>query len=516
MSLWARRLTQGLFLLLFLFLFIQTETKGADKLGYPAKLFLDFDPLLALATFLSDHAILRGMLLSLILVAITIFFGRAFCGWACPFGTLHNIVGAMKRWKGPQVVRGWFKAKYLLLVFLLSGSVVGIQLTGVFDPLSLLVRHLTIGIYPAFNYAAIGITEAAYKTDVGFIAKLGDGFYWLLSKTVLAFKQPYFLQGTLITLLFVGILLLNLSERRFWCRYVCPLGALLGLLGRWAPFKRKTLETCNNCGLCDRQCQGGTKTESWAVSECYYCMACVGECPKKAITFGFSAKPAKESIVLGRRNVLLAGGAGLASIAVSRTTPNFDPHRPNLALIRPPGALPEPEFLARCVKCGECIKVCTTNGLQPTTLEAGLEGVWTPILVPAVRSYCEYNCTLCGQVCPTGAIRKLTPEEKKEWRIGTAWFDRSRCLPHALNEPCIVCEEHCPTPTKAIKFRVRDRFGDVIKQPYVDINLCVGCGNCVSACPLPDAPGIIVTSVGETRSKKNQISLGGTMGGEYG
>jgi len=518
MTVWARRTVQAIFLLLFLFLFLQTESTGADSLGYPAKLFLDINPLLALATFLSGHALLKGMLLCLILVVVSILLGRVFCGWACPFGTLHNMVGAIKHWKGVQQVRAWFRVKYLLLVFLLSGSVVGIQLTGILDPISLLIRHLTVGIYPSFNYAVNGIVDSVHKTDIRLLTGMADWVYDILKKTVLAFEQPYYLQSALMTLLFVAILLLNLSERRFWCRYICPLGAMLGALGRWSPFKRKTAETCNSCGLCDRKCQGGIKTiapeDTWLVSECLYCMSCGDVCPKNAISFGFTPKPAKESVALGRRNVLLAGGAGLASVAVSRATPKFNPNKPNPNLLRPPGALPELEFLARCVKCGACMKVCTTNGLQPTLLEAGLEGMWTPMLVPKI-GYCEYNCTLCGQVCPTGAIQLLTPEQKREWRIGTAWFDRSRCLPHAQNENCIVCEEFCPTPVKSIKFRVLDPFneGVEIKQPYVDLNTCVGCGLCVSKCPLVDEPGLRVTSIGETRSKKNQITLG--RGGVY-
>jgi len=501
-----RRIAQVFFLLLFLFLFIQTESKGADTLGYPAKIFLDFDPLLALATLLSGHALLNGMFLCLITVAITILLGRVFCGWVCPLGTLHNIVGAIKRWKGPQRVRGWFRVKYLLVIFLLAGSVVGIQLTGIFDPISLLIRHLALGPYPAFNYAVDGTMNAVYGADIGPLIAVGEWIYDVLKKTVLPFQQPYFAQGALITLLLLVILLLNLSERRFWCRYLCPLGAMLGFLGRWSPFKRGNSSDCNYCGICDRVCQGGIKADKWLASECLYCMTCSDVCPKKAVSFGFSARPTGESVVLGRRNVLLAGGAGLASVAVSRATPLFNPNRPNPDLIRPPGSLPELEFLARCVKCGECMKVCATNGLQPTLLQAGLEGIWSPILVPEI-GYCEYNCTLCGQVCPTGAIQVLTTQQKREWRIGSAWFDRSRCLPHALNQNCVVCEEHCPTPTKSIKFRLRDRFGTEVSQPYIDLNTCIGCGICVTKCPLIDAPGIRITSIGETRSKRNRILL---------
>jgi len=232
------------------------------------------------------------------------------------------------------------------------------------------------------------------------------------------------------------------------------------------------------------------------------------------VSFGFSRKPEPASLDLGRRKVLLAGGFGLASVAVSRATPGFDANRANPVLLRPPGARPEPEFLARCVKCGECMKVCTTNGLQPTFLEAGVEGIWSPILVPTT-GYCEFKCTLCGQVCPTGAIQALSQAEKAEWHIGTAMFDRGRCLPHAHATPCIVCEEVCPTPTKAIWFEevvVKDRGGQELKLklPHVDLKLCIGCGICETKCPISDRPAVYVTSIGETRSKKNQLLLDST------
>jgi formate hydrogenlyase subunit 6/NADH:ubiquinone oxidoreductase subunit I len=133
------------------------------------------------------------------------------------------------------------------------------------------------------------------------------------------------------------------------------------------------------------------------------------------------------------------------------------------------------------------------------------------VLVPT-RGYCEFNCTLCGQVCPTGAIQKLTPAAKSQWRIGTAMFDRGRCLPHAHATPCIVCEEVCPTPTKAIWFEevvVRDRAGQAVtvKQPHVDLKLCIGCGICEAKCPIGDRPAVYVTSIGETRSRQNQMLL---------
>jgi MauM/NapG family ferredoxin protein len=215
---------------------------------------------------------------------------------------------------------------------------------------------------------------------------------------------------------------------------------------------------------------------------------------------------------LGRRQVLTSAMAGIASVPLIRTHPfSSKPVYTNPRLLRPPGSLEEREFLKRCVKCGECMKVCITNGLQPTLFEAGFEGIWSPVLVPRI-GYCEYRCTLCGQVCPTGAIKKLSLPEKAKVKIGLAMIDKGRCLPYAHGKPCIVCEEVCPTPKKAIWFekaRAVDREGREIdlKQPRVDLELCIGCGICEAKCPVLGTPAISVTSVGETRSKENQLLL---------
>jgi formate hydrogenlyase subunit 6/NADH:ubiquinone oxidoreductase subunit I len=118
--------------------------------------------------------------------------------------------------------------------------------------------------------------------------------------------------------------------------------------------------------------------------------------------------------------------------------------------------------------------------------------------------YCEYNCNLCGQVCPTHAITSLSLEEKKQLKIGTAHFDKTRCIPWYYGENCMVCEEHCPLPDKAIKFRKEsiktiDGKQSEVLLPYVDESLCIGCGICVTRCPVEGDRGIFLTNTGEER-----------------
>ncbi len=137
------------------------------------------------------------------------------------------------------------------------------------------------------------------------------------------------------------------------------------------------------------------------------------------------------------------------------------------------------------------MKVCVTNGLQPTLLEAGVQGLWTPQLVPEI-GYCEYNCNLCGQACPTQAIAQLPLEKKKIVKLGRAEIDKTKCLAWAKHEECLVCEEHCPIPDKAIKVFEDNVDGAVVLKPVVDNDLCIGCGICQSTCPARPDRAIVV------------------------
>jgi polyferredoxin len=509
-----RRAFQGIFLLVFLWLFVQTESKGANDLGYPVKIFLDADPLLFITTALSSRTLDHIPYLAIAIAAATVLLGRFFCGWVCPLGTLNNLAGSLRRRRFGTSRGNLHRLKYYLLFFLLASCVFSLQVAGVVDPLSFLIRSFSLSVYPLVGYAAGATFDAFYGLNVPVLVDVTEAVYGFLKKVVLPFQQPFFLQSIFVGVLFFLVLGLNLVERRFWCRYLCPLGALLGLLSRYAVLKRSVSEGCDSCGACTWTCQGGAVPDGkngLKNTECLLCMNCDDLCPKNAVSFGFGRKAPEVSMDLGKRRVVGSIIAGIVAGPLSRISPVAKASFGDPALIRPPGALDEKAFLSRCVKCGECMKVCITNGLQPTLLEAGLEGIWSPVLVPRI-GYCEFRCTLCGQVCPTGAIRKLGMEEKANIKIGLAMIDKGRCLPYSHATACIVCEEVCPTPRKAVWFekaavRTRDGREIILKQPRVDLERCIGCGICEAKCPVIGKPAIYVTNVGETRSREKQLLI---------
>jgi ferredoxin len=283
---------------------------------------------------------------------------------------------------------------------------------------------------------------------------------------------------------------LNLLASRFWCRYLCPLGAFLGLVSKVSLKRREVNDLCQQCDACAKVCPTGTiradKGYASDPSECTVCLRCLEVCPYEAIEFSWRFAPAEwEAYDPSRRQALVAFGAVLAGVALARS--GLNAFREHTRLIRPPGAR-ENNLPARCIRCGECIRACPTSAIQPSLAEAGLEGLWTPVVVPRL-GYCDYSCNACGQVCPVQAIPPLSLEEKRQQIIGTAYIDENRCIAWADLKPCIVCEEMCPVPDKAIKLETVDVLDPdghqvTVQRPRVVRERCIGCGICEYKCPV--------------------------------
>ncbi|MFH1360467.1 MAG: 4Fe-4S binding protein [Candidatus Omnitrophota bacterium] len=482
-----RRLSQILFLGIFVYILWST-TYPLKGMISPQVLF-KIDPLIMLITSVSGRVLLSGFIFSIIMILLALILGRFFCGWLCPLGTVIDAVGILKRKQkvlsDSQNAKGR-KAKYMILGIVVFFALLGIQAAWVFDPIVLVARVISMNVIPAVTWAVDNFFIWLIKT-FDLYGPVYD-FYRELKASFLGVSIHYFANSLAILGFFLLVASASLFLTRIWCRMFCPLGALYALAGRFSFLERK-VEGCVDCGKCEVACRMGAIREdmSYQKGECVLCMDCIYNCPGGFTRFGWpkgslgnSTQNDKKSGGLSRREFLFLMISSLFFLGFKKPK-SFLTQAKNL-VIRPPGAQNEDKFLNACVRCGNCMKVCITNGLQPVILESGLEGMWTPQLVPEI-GYCEYNCTLCGEVCPTQAIPALPVDLKHKAKLGLAEIDRSICIAWADDEQCIVCEEHCPVAEKAIKTKEVIISGRTIYYPTVDKTLCIGCGICQNKCP---------------------------------
>ncbi len=411
-----------------------------------------------------------------------------------PIGPRRKPSAKNNTYEATERFRSW---KYLTLAIVLTAALGGVSLLFIGSPLSLATRFYGLVVHPLLLLLGdAGLDLAASWLPPSLSSDL----------TYVQIGGRAFSTNVFVALLFVAIVALAYAQPRFWCRNLCPAGALMALFSRSPLLKRNVNESCSRCGQCIRKCPTAAISENpekTVYSECIVCLECVKICPESAVYLFPQARNERASSLppdLTRRGIVMAMGSGLLSAGLLRTSINqatprgkerglVDPE-----LIRPPGALPEADFLSRCVRCGECMKACPTNTLQPVWLKAGLEGIFSPVIVPRLAA-CVVNCNVCGQVCPTGAIRDVPLIEKKHAKMGTAWIARQNCLVWEQDRKCLVCDEVCPY--NAISFQPVPGLRNA--APVVRENKCSGCGWCENKCPVQGASAIRVNIIGEIR-----------------
>ena len=487
-------------LLIFLLL-LGLAISGAA--GGSLDLFLRLDPALVLLTWLSGRVWLAAFVPVLLVLAVTLIWGRLFCGYVCPMGTTldgaDRLAGKPRR-SAPRWISTRFK--YGLLVFIAAAAICGISLVFLAAPLALITRFYGLVIYPLLALAA--------DKSVTALQPLADHLDWR-SLVYAHIRAPRFATQMFIVLFFAGLGACAWLAPRFWCRYLCPSGALLGLAGRKPLFRRRVDERCTQCGKCARHCpMGAIAADDPArtrFAECIACRTCKRICPEQAVSFArqrlkpIVPEPGRSyESLLNRRQFVGAGLAGLGGGAILLTglhavyPESGEGRLLPPGLLRPPGALPEKELLARCVRCGECVAACPTNTLQPLWLQAGFVGLFSPALTPR-RGFCDPRCRRCSQVCPTGAIREVSAAERLWVKTGTAVIARQRCLAWEQHKSCMVCDEVCPYD--AVQFK--NEPGNPFAVPHVDMDRCAGCGYCEYHCPVQHQAAIVVQPMGELR-----------------
>ena len=478
----VRRLIQSACLVAFLVLFFwvcwpygslqYAEAFHAREI-VDAELFLILDPLVSISTAIAARMLVWSLAAAASVVLVCVFFPRAFCGYVCPLGTLFDVfdwlIGKRVRRSRAGGAGWWFHARYYLLAGVMIAAVFGVLLSGFVAAIPVLTRAMLFVLAPAQT----GLLKGWYLVPPGNLGHV------------------------LSILLVVLVFGLGLLGRRFWCSSVCPTGALLSLCNVLRLTERRVTDQCVQCGRCAEACSFAAINEDFSTRplNCASCRTCSGVCPVEAIEFPWRWSRDSDvqdmgDVDLSRRGVLAGlGGAAVAGVGVPLVVGSIPAS--GEVPIRPPGSVPEDKFLQLCVRCGQCIKVCPNNVLQPAGLEDGFNGLWAPKVV-ADWSGCEPSCSNCGQVCPTGAVRALGLEEKRAARIGLAEVDHAMCLPHAGREACQLCVDECRMAGyDAIEFiRVgsevdetgRPVEGSGYLAPVVREDRCVGCGLCQMRC----------------------------------
>ncbi|PAY19460.1 4Fe-4S ferredoxin [Rhodopirellula sp. SM50] len=457
----------------------------AAKEIIPAETFLMIDPLVSLSTAVASRSWVWSLVSAAAILIVCVLIPRGFCGYLCPLGTTIDLFD----WAiGKRVTRfrvpadgWWVHIKYYLLAGTLLCAVFGVLVSGFFAAIPVITRGMLF-LFDPIQTGTLRGWHLVPAMNVGHVISIA---------------------------MFLGVLSLGFFRPRFWCKYVCPSGAVFSLGNLFRITERKVESSCINCNKCVEICPFDAIKPDFTTrtTDCTLCQSCGGVCPTHAIKFverwnlvelKVENDPPTHETALGRRGFLsLAGGTAAAvagSAGVSLATKAFGARLddPNAFLpVRPPGSVPEQEFLEMCIRCGECFKACPNDVLQPEGFQQGLEGLWSP-LVNADWAGCESSCNACGQVCPTGAIRALPLAEKKVARMGLAIVNETTCLPFAGQEECDLCVQECNAAGyHAIEFKrvgteVDDNGvpieGTGYSAPVVLADQCVGCGLCQTRC----------------------------------
>ena len=427
----------------------------------------------------------------LLWVVLTLVFGRVYCSVICPLGVFQDVVS----WFSGRRKKKKYRFSYSPAVSWLRYGVLGVfiiaMIAGIGSVVALLAPYSSYGRIVSNLFAPVyqwGNNVLAYFAERSDSYAFYETSVWLKS-------LPTFIiaAGT-----FVVLVVLAWRNGRTYCNTICPIGTVLGFFSRYSLFRPEIdAEKCTNCSLCSRRCKAACinyKDHRIDYSRCVTCMDCIDSCKHGAISYKyrFGKKEIKETSETGntnnaRRSFLTGMGLVLVSSAVKAQEKKVDG---GLAVILdkkvparttplvPPGAKGIRNMRTHCTGCQLCVSVCPNQVLRPSTK---LETLMQPEM-SYERGYCRPECTKCSEVCPAGAILKLTPADKSATQIGHAVWVEKNCVPLRDKVECGNCARHCPTGAITMVPSDADD-ADSLKIPVVNVERCIGCGACENLCP---------------------------------
>lgn len=464
--------------------------------------FLDFAELLPNNFHRLAHIQFVPALLSLsvgiliVLIVLSLLFGRIYCSTICPMGILQDIIARISKSTGKKKKRYNYSAAKNILRW----SILGIVIITFLCKLPLLLGLLDP--YSAFGRIITNVFKPVYILGNNLLESIFSKFdnytFYRVDASILSLSS-FFIAITTLGI----IVVLAWKHGRTWCNTICPVGTVLGFLSRFSLFKiRIDTNKCNGCGLCATKCKAAcidSKEHFIDHSRCVDCFDCLDACKQKALIYSPSLKqqqktsPKKKrktsveeatpAVDMSKRRFLTAGiMAGTtpkiltkakASVATMGGQKPYTKRNP----ITPPGSVSREEFQQKCTSCHLCVSKCPSHVLKPSFSEYGLSGMMQPT-VSFDKGFCNFDCTVCGEVCPNGAIRPLTVEQKHLNQMGYVVFVEENCIVYTEGTSCGACSEHCPTQAISMV-----PFRNGLTLPKINKEICVGCGGCEYVCP---------------------------------
>jgi len=428
------------------------------------------------------------------ILVLTLLFGRVYCSTICPLGVLQDIViriaKRINRRRRYKYKKPSYVIHYLLFVLMTGTAISGsLFLLNLFEPFSNYGRLLSNLVSPA-----VVLANNALGNIFGFFGLL------IIYQIPILHINAASLIAPLAFLVLVGVLSYN--SGRVFCNLLCPAGALLGIISRFSIFKIVIDENnCKECGLCERVCKArciDSHTLEIDSAACVGCFNCIDGCPTGGMSFRGRRKQTARTLPVvheGRRALLKSTMLPAVGLLLPMGDPGESADKNQKEYdeshrhpISPPGSISIEHFSEHCTACHLCISSCPTQVLSPSFLEYGIAGIFQPRMNFSA-SYCNFDCVICGSICPNGAILPLDSTVKKQVQIGKAHFVRDDCVVVTKKKDCGACSEHCPT--KAVKMVPYEQR---LVIPEVNDEVCVGCGACEHACPVQPRKAIYVRS----------------------
>ena len=411
------------------------------------------------------------------LIAATLLLGRVYCSVVCPLGIFQDFFNWLSKKSDKKKKYGYKEEnrwlRYGVLAALIIAWLLGFTfLVGLVEP------------YSAYGRMADELLKPLYILGNNLFAWISEktGSYRFF-KVVLSLKSVTSLVVAILTLLVIGHI--SYHHGRTWCNTICPVGTILGFFSRFSLLRiRIDTDKCNHCQACGRKCKAfciDSKNQKIDYSRCVGCFDCIDACKQNALTYGLPRKPAaapvKEDCVDESKRQFLKSGLVLAALAPQALEAKVTGKKDTRVPMSPPGSQSHRNLLQHCTACHLCVSKCPSHVLKPAGMEYGIGGIMQPVM-KFDQGYCNYDCTICSQVCPNGAIRPLTVEKKHQTQPGRVVFDVSRCIVNLKHTSCGACAEHCPV--QAIHMVP---FQGGLTIPETTPEMCVGCGGCEFICP---------------------------------